>query len=523
MIFGIYARKSVYSDDSDSIENQINMCIDYIKKHYNIVTDIIKYYDEGYTGANTQRPGFNLLLKDVKNKKINTLVCYKIDRISRNVVDFSKTFEELQKNNIQFISIKEQIDTSTPLGRAMMYICSVFAQMERETIAERIKDSSLALAKSGKWPGGRPPLGYMREKIIIDGKKHTTLVKNPDEVDLLNYIVEEFLDGNTLSGLETKFRHNKIKSRLGSYFSSTQIYQILSCPQYVAATPKIYDYFQSKGCNIVAPREKFDGKHGILVYNRTSGSRSKKHVINPPNMWYVTVGLHEPLLSAEKWLAIQERFGKNKIDKTRKHEIGILKGILKCKCGYTMRTKYKHDKQYNIEYTHYFCPQRTRKGKQACDTPMIPIDLIDNKVIDIMKNLSINKDHIELYMKKELSEIRLIRSKEIINNEMNDCRKRIFNLTKALQENYQSQAAKYIIADIEKLDKQLISLEYELRELEESEKERAKRVETIDTIYEKILEYIKDYELLPYKEKNRHLAAIIKECIWNDGELTIVL
>ncbi|MDO7204481.1 recombinase family protein [Paraclostridium bifermentans] len=98
-------------------------------------------------------------------------MCYRLDRVLRNIADFSSLIEDLQKYNISFVSIREQFDTSTPMGRAMMFIASVFAQLERETIAERVRDNMLELAKSGRWLGGTAPLGF-NQKIypyIDDG------------------------------------------------------------------------------------------------------------------------------------------------------------------------------------------------------------------------------------------------------------------------------------------------------------------------------------------------------------------
>ncbi len=101
------------------------------------------------------------------------MVCYRLDRISRNIGDFANLIEELNELHISFISIKEQFDTSSPMGRAMMYIASVFSQLERETIAERIRDNMLELSKSGRWLGGNTPTGYTSESVssvTIDGK-----------------------------------------------------------------------------------------------------------------------------------------------------------------------------------------------------------------------------------------------------------------------------------------------------------------------------------------------------------------
>mgnify|MGYP000293821951 FL=1 len=105
------------------------------------------------------------MLRDIKLNKPEYVVCYRLDRISRNVSDFSSLIEDLNSYNISFICIKEEFDTSKPMGKAMMYIASVFAQLERETIAERVRDNMLMLARTGRWLGGTTPTGFTSEKI----------------------------------------------------------------------------------------------------------------------------------------------------------------------------------------------------------------------------------------------------------------------------------------------------------------------------------------------------------------------
>ena len=100
------------------------------------------------------------MLKQCRQRQIRCIVCYRLDRISRNVGDFSALIDELNRLDITFNSISEKFDTTSHMGRAMMYIASVFAQLERETIAERIHDNMLELAKDGRWLGGNPPTGY---------------------------------------------------------------------------------------------------------------------------------------------------------------------------------------------------------------------------------------------------------------------------------------------------------------------------------------------------------------------------
>lgn len=521
MNIGIYARKSIFSDKSDSIESQIKICKEYAQNNYKVTT-IVEYYDEGFTGANTNRPGFTHLMNDVLNKKIDILVCYKIDRISRNVLDFSSTFNTLQEHGVQFVSVKEQIDTSTPLGRAMMYICSVFAQMERETIAERVKDSMIELAKSGKWAGGKAPVGYKRERILLNGKHHTILVENKDETQFLNMIYDKFLEGYSLGGFETYLRKKGISTINGNYFSATQLYNILKNPHYVAATKEVYDYFKNLGCIMAIDRDKFDGKHGLVVYGRTEGGRKKTHKVNSPDKWIVSIGLHKPIINADKWLNVQERFGKNIIDKTRKHEIGILKGIVKCKCGYSMRVQHKVDKTYNKIYDNYYCQNRNRRGPSSCDMKMIGVEVLDGKLIDLLKDISIDKSLLEKYINH--SEVTpSFRDKDTVKKEILNIKRKIENLTATLQDNAESSAAKYIILEIEKLDKQIIGLNFELREIEYKEQEYNKHRESLDKIHEKICQYIITFDILPYAKKITYLKEIISDCIWNGKKLSITI
>lgn len=520
MNIAIYPRKSVYSDKSDSIEAQVKMCTEYANNNYNDITSIVSYEDEGFSGVNTDRPGFMQLMKDVMSGKIDIVICYKIDRISRNVLDFSQTFNTMQVHGVQFVSLKEQIDTSTPLGRAMMYICSVFAQMERETTAERVRDNMIELAKSGKWAGGQAPIGYKREHIIISGKKHTTLVENTDELPYLNMIYDKFLEGYSLGGLETYFRKNNILTLNNNYISTSQIHAILKNPHCVAATPEIYDYFKDKGCIMVSEKERFDGQHGLIVYGRTNGGKKKTHINNPPEKWMVSIGLHKPLISADKWLEVQERFGKNLIDKTRKHEIGILKGLVKCKCGYTMRVQHKVDKTYNKVYDNYYCQNRNRRGPKFCDMKMVHVDDMDDLIIDTLRDIIVDKSRLSKYLKQD-NALNFYRNRDTILSDIKSTERKIGNLTISLQDNANSTAAKYIIEEIEKLDKQITGLNYELREVAMQEREEKKNTENKDEIYNKICAYIKDFDTLDYSEKSKFLQETLKECVWDGNDLSI--
>ena len=172
----IYSRKSKYTGKGESVENQVDLCKQKIlAKYSNLTDDDIKVFtDEGFTGANTNRPAFQKLLNEIRDNKVESVTCYRLDRVSRNVGDFCNLINELEKYNVGFISIREDFDTTSPMGKAMMLICSVFAQLERDTIAERIRDNMMELAKTGRWLGGTPPTGFKSVEVQTfnqDGKK----------------------------------------------------------------------------------------------------------------------------------------------------------------------------------------------------------------------------------------------------------------------------------------------------------------------------------------------------------------
>ena len=127
----IYSRKSVYTGKGESVENQVEMCKEYISDKLPNAkqAEISIYEDEGFSAKNTNRPQFQQMLKDLKRIRPQYVICYRLDRISRNVSDFSSLIEELNHQNISFICIREEFDTSKPMGKAMMYIASVFAQL----------------------------------------------------------------------------------------------------------------------------------------------------------------------------------------------------------------------------------------------------------------------------------------------------------------------------------------------------------------------------------------------------------
>ena len=245
MIAAIYSRKSKLTETGDSIENQIELCKKYALTHLNTNIEFLIYEDEGFSGGNSNRPQFQQLLKDAKDKKFKALICYRLDRISRNVADFSSTLELLQENDIDFISIKEQFDTSTPMGRAMVYISSVFAQLERETIAERIRDNMYHLAKTGRYLGGQVPLGFTTERIKyfdeeMNEKYMSKLIRNEEELKLVKLLYSLYLELGSFHYVQKYCLEHHIKGKNGGQLVQRSIADILRNPVYVISNNEVF-------------------------------------------------------------------------------------------------------------------------------------------------------------------------------------------------------------------------------------------------------------------------------------------
>ena len=188
-IDAIYARQSVDKKDSISIENQIEFC-KYELKGGNCK----EYKDKGYSGKNTERPQFQQLMRDIESGLVRKVVVYKLDRISRSILDFAKMMDFFQKYEVEFVSSTEKFDTSTPMGRAMLNICIVFAQLERETIQKRVQDAWYSRCQRGFKMGGKTPYGFRTEPYVMDGVRTKKLVIEPNEAAFVRQMYEMYAD-----------------------------------------------------------------------------------------------------------------------------------------------------------------------------------------------------------------------------------------------------------------------------------------------------------------------------------------
>lgn len=318
-IAAIYSRKSRFTGKGESIGNQVELCRQYIAMHFGqtAANNALIFEDEGFSGGNLNRPDFQKMMNAAREHQFNAVIVYRLDRISRSISDFSALIEELGQLEIDFISIREHFDTSSPMGRAMMYISSVFSQLERETIAERIRDNMRELAKTGRWLGGTTPTGYTSEavsRITVDGKskRMCKLKLIPAEADIVRQIYELYSESSSLTRTEAELLRRNIKTKTGRDFTRFSIKGILQNPVYLMADRDAYQYFSDKQADIFSPPEDFDGIRGILAYNRTDQKKGRTTVYLPVSEWIVSVGQHPGIISAKTWIGVQNALERNK-------------------------------------------------------------------------------------------------------------------------------------------------------------------------------------------------------------------
>ncbi|WP_027309457.1 recombinase family protein [Caloramator sp. ALD01] len=516
----IYSRKSKYTGKGESIENQINICKDYLSKLG--IYDYIIYEDEGYSGKNVDRPEFKKLLADAKKRKFQVLICYRLDRVSRNIADFSNLINTLEKYEISFISVSEQFDTSTAIGRAMMYIASVFAQLERETIAERIRDNMLELAKSGRWLGGQTPTGFKSTPIVyldseLKERKMFKLEPIEEELQLIKLLYSKYLELKSLSQVEKYCLQNNIKTKMNKDFVKSKIKTILTNPVYVKATKEVFEYLESKGITVVGEP---DGIHGLYLYNKRKGKTDYKDISN----WICSVAKHEGIIEAKDWLAVQRLLEKNKSMAPRlgKSKVGLLSGLVKCKkCGTTMRVTYGvYSKALGKAPHYYTCRLKVSSGKVRCDNKNAKGDDIEKAVVDAIRNLYLDKDRLIDELSKYVNDISSQNTeKEIqkINATIKQNEDAIGNLTNTLSFTQDSNTAKIIIQKIENLSSENEVLKKKLTELKEAVLIEEARQEKIKFLAKSIEMFDTLFETSSFEDKRRLLTNIIDKVYW-DGD-----
>ena len=336
----IYTRKSSeegLEQEFNSLDAQRDSCSAYIasQKSEGWVELADHYNDGGVSGGTLDRPALKRLLADIEDGRIDVVVVYKIDRLSRALMDFAKLVEVFDRNSVTFVSVTQSFNTTTSMGRLTLNILLSFAQFEREVIGERIRDKVAASRKRGMWMGGVVPLGYRVEnrKLVVDEAEAATV----------RMIFERFLKVGSATSLARALFAERVRSRRGKLIDKGSLYKLLNNRIYIG-----------------------DTVHKGAAYR----------------------GEHLPIIDRDLWdkvRGIMQASPRVRACRTRAATPALLKGLLFGPTGLAMSPS--HTRRGDRLYRYYVSQTVIKRGADACPVSRIPAAEIEAAVVDQLRGM----------------------------------------------------------------------------------------------------------------------------------------
>jgi DNA invertase Pin-like site-specific DNA recombinase len=294
-----------------------------------IITCVLPYLKQS-----TDRPQFQQLVADIESGIISRVVVYKLDRISRSILDFAKMMDMFQKYNVEFVSSTEKFDTSTPMGRAMLNICIVFAQLERETIQRRVADAYQSRTRKG-FRMGKTPYGYALEPFTLLGIATKRLVADPETADNIRLMYDMYAKPQTSLGDVARYFSEKGILFHGKSLFKTNISEILRNPVYGQADMAVYEFLKNNGAEIEGDAADFTGVTGCCLYRKKDCADTGRYGLQDK---VIVPSPHEGIIPSDLWLKVRKKLMANpKYQAGRKPTQTWLAGKIKCgRCGYAL-------------------------------------------------------------------------------------------------------------------------------------------------------------------------------------------
>lgn len=485
----IYTRKS----NEDGLEQAFNslhaqraMCESYIASFASEGWTALatEYTDAGITGGTMERPGLQQLLADIEAGRVDVVVIYRLDRLSRSLRDFLNMMEAFDRRHVSFASVTERIDTTSSAGRLFLNMILAFAQFEREVAAERIRDKIASAKRKGKYVGGRPLLGY-----DVDREK-MRLVVNQEEAKLVRHIFQQFCQvGSCMKvahELNAKGRRMKAwtskKGRAmgGGEWLKTDVHHLLTNQRYIG--------------QVVHKGECFPGEHEAIINRKT-------------------------------WDRVEGILGKNRnyrANQTRKTTTAILKGILRCGCcDAAMAPTYSTRR--GKRYHYYLCNAAGKNGHDSCEVKSVAAGQIEGAVFTYLRDIFADPEMVARTFRATRAQTAAERNaakreKAAIEKRLADLRKAIGRLVRATD----GKAEGALSAELRAMNDEYAQAENRLRELAAegggqddmpSEQGVAEALRTIEPLWE---------ELFP-AEKERIVRLLVETVTVRPDGLSIRL
>jgi site-specific DNA recombinase len=465
-ICGLYTRVSSRNQadaDYSSLETQRERLEAYCQSQENYSVFRV-YEDGGYSGDSLDRPALKELLRDVREGRLNCVLAYKIDRLTRSVRDFHQLMDLFDRCGVKFVSVTQSLDTQNPMGRLLRNVLLDFAQFEREMTADRTRDKMYQRAQKGLWNGGNIPYGYtvQNKKLVIQSK----------EADSLRFMFHRFAEVPSLSRLRDELHRRGWYTRSGKPWSKVALDHILRNPIY---------------CGLVRfNEERFKGEQEALI--------------------------EEVLYAKVQSLRRDRSHGSTKLSR-----VFLLKGLVRCSdCGSWMTPHYtqkrhKDGSVYRIPY--YRCTKTMHFDNSACGVKHINADIVERTVVQKLSDLSQDEAFLRISV-EELNED-LKRKSEPLEREALQIKRRL--------EEIEGEIGRYVKAlgqgklsierletEIAGLDKDKYALQQQLEELQRRINESAARDYNAELLQRTLRDFRVAFTALTAPEQSEALQCVLK-------------
>ncbi|MEG2621454.1 MAG: recombinase family protein [Clostridia bacterium] len=354
----LYVRVStVYQIDKDSLPVQREDLQNYCRFALGINSFEI-FEDAGYSAKNTSRPSYQQMMSRIRSGEFTHLVVWKIDRISRNLLDFTAMYSELKDLRVTFVSKNEQFDTSSAIGEAMLKIILVFAELERKMTAERVSAVLLSRATDGKWNGGRCPYGYEHEK----GTSEFSI--NPEEAKIVAEIFQTYSESGTILSITKELNVRGLKTRYGAW-NTNSVWTILTNPFY----------------------------YGALRYNWRNESKGLSNwSFRAPEDVIIVPGHHDQIVTKELFDVCQDKLDRNNLKKRgtfktyKRKNVHVFAGLITCGvCGSQYSATIDRKRPDGWRPSVYLCGKRRKND--VCSNKYVSDITIGPFVLNYIANI----------------------------------------------------------------------------------------------------------------------------------------
>lgn len=485
MKVALYVRVSTeeQAEEGYSIEGQIKTLTDYCNKNDFVIAQI--YKDEGLSGKSTDRLGLQSLLSDCTNGSFQKVLVWKISRLARKQLDFLNIIEIFKQNNINFFSLSEAIDDSTPTGTAMLQMMGTFAELERNQIVENVKMGMNQRAREGKWNGGSI-LGYNCE--------NKRLIINENEANIVRRIFYLYISGKGYKAIAHQLNREGYKTKRKKEFSITSVRTILLNPTYA----------------------------GFIRFGQVNDWSSKRRSGTNKEPIIVT-GEHEPLITLETWQATQ-RLIESKSHKPAKTFTGHfpLTTLLRCpSCGQGMIGHHSKKSKNSNEYIRYYqCGNFHYKGSSVCKSNLIQADYAEQYVFNQLEKITSDKSYLLEITERVNNKVKNLKTplKEQLQNVETEINNIQTNIEKYLNLFEGDKIDGSILKNkIARYEEELSQLESKKSEIDYQLKQPTVREISFDRVYHALISFSKVLTTVEPEKLKHFLHNIIKEITVNKG------